>query len=723
MNKNEIIKETQQKDSNENSIIKNEVEQVEAQPIETNLANESKVNENRTNVNFDNSKMNQNLFSAPTFGMSFVKNFMKNNVQEKESDFEQQQENNVKNYELNYSLITVDPINNFYYHISKTINDVLDDYLQQKFSSNKANEEEIKLLSKKINDEEQSIIDKEKGLKIAKKRCANGFIFFLLFLIIGFAFFKIYKRNKKIIKEFENFRNEKYKIIRETINKRFSLIFYAVSTIILKDVFKYVFGRYGIKISEKIPVARLIKFLNNPNIIDIHSGISGKYKNTPFFDIIYRTLVWENVTTSRSESYPYTVTVTRYDSNNRPYTATETRYETLTAYHNEMTPFVYRYNSLILLTNFESDFCFYLCRGNCKKEFLENKEFIQKYDIHTPSENKEYLDKQNTSQFFTIKAQEDYVKWFNLNQGEIFNLKKNYNAFVINNANYGVDNLYKMNYTVDDIGFLENNKNVGIEEIKRRVKMYVFRYFEKFTKMLQIPLLSPVINRELYIDDNQYHIGNEITNTNDYDNQEFDDLYIIYRFLENNFFWFNNKKRADKPIWFKFINKSKINDINHYQYMMNSFWSETLIENIAVHGVHVGTHVISVPYRKFYELTESKFLSHIPFKGIHGKSIMTCPTFNNLLNDSHYSNKDFAKIIKENFIWTNDPGWLENYENINSLIKILISFNSLNKEGQMSLVIDEYGAYVLSNVKGLFMNKNIEKILKDILIFFKSHRV
>lgn len=723
-NKNKQVKQSnnqkvdEQKSTNNNAINQNFVQSQK----DTKGSNNQKINLQDLNLDSPDLKIDEKKFSIPAFGSAFINAFPKpiiNNNSVKNNS--QQQENNVKDYKLNFTSITVNPIENFYSHIAKSLDEVLEDFFHQKFLSNKTHIDEIQVLTKKINEDKQAIIDKKKELKYNSRLWANGFIIFSFCLIIGIVFIKIFKDNLAAIKEFKKFRDEKNQIIYETTNKRFALIFYAVSTIILKDIYKYVFGRYGIKISEKIPAGRLIKFLNNKNVIDVHSGISGKFKNTPFFDVIFRSLVWENVVTSRSQSYPYTVMVTRYDSNNRPYTAYETRYETLTAYHNEMSPFIYRTNSLVLLTNFEKDFCFFLSPGSEKKPFLENKNFTDRYVVQTPSNNQDYIEKQNISQFFTIKAQEDYVNWFNLNNGQIFCLEKNYNAFIVNNGNYRIDSLHKMNYTIDDVGFLENSVNVDLEETKRRLKWFVSGYFEKFTKMIQMPLLSPTINREWYTKDNQYHIADEMDNFDNKDDQdEFDDLYIVYRFLEKNFYWFNNQKRPDKPIWFNFINKSKSKNITYYEYMMNSFWSEILVDFVSVCGVHVGVKIIPVPYRRFYALKESKFLAHMNFKGVEGKEIMTCPTFKSLLSESQYSNADFANTIQQNFIWTSDPTWLENLKNVNQLISILGNFNSINKQGQMSLIIDEYGAYVLSNVKELSLNKDVEKILDNISNFFKS---
>lgn len=705
--------------------VNNELEKVAYQAEQITELDNGPVKQTETQPNLNNNNISNAAIAGAA--MNMVQNFIVNpneknnqnglNKNSSESPIKE------RNLTINYSAVTNNPIEMFYNHINNTIGTVFDDYFAIKFNQYKGVVKKTYELDLQITDLEGSIISKKKELQYTKRKWIHALFIISFVFIIGLFFFKKYKANLAMINQFKEFKNQQENNILDTSNNRFALMHSLLSTITLYDLYKYTFERYGFKISELIPTTRILKLLDNKNNIDVKCGISGLYKNTPFYDVLVRSLAWREVTTSRSESFPYTSYETVTDSNGKRRTVAVTKYETLTAYHHENTPFIDADNVLVFMTHYEPQLLFSTNNKKPNKYIeLENKNFVKLYGLDVSGDAKNDISiQQRVNQFFTIKAQEDYLKWLDLNGKYTFDFFKLKDSFNIFNTSHDIFPLEAANHFIEDINILENNAEVNLDVLCNRIKDIAFNYFNKIIKMLQLPLLSPAINREWYKhNSNNYTIGNNLSEVyDDVDNiSNFDSNYNALRFLDPKFFWFNTNKKPTKPIWFR-LNESVKNkkDIIHSHYNMNSYWSETLIDYVTVVGMHVGAKVIGVPYEKFYFFTEEKFLSNLFANNKNVPRIYITPNVRHLIGKGTYENQEFVNLMIQKGIWCSNPNWLENFSRIKQLVTISDKLNEYNKDAQSSIVIDQYGFYFISNNKDT-KNEFVESVLLELKSIF-----
>ncbi|MDE7075068.1 MAG: hypothetical protein K2O21_00340, partial [Malacoplasma sp.] len=674
------------------------------------------------NINFDLDKDGLKMFAmAVDISKNFIVNPNSKDIKKENKFDDDLNDFNIKNFQINYSALTNNPINLFYDHISLAINEVVEDFFKIQFNKNNARVKEIDNFTNEIKESELSIIEKKKELKYTKRMWIHFLTIFSFIIIIGLFFIKKFKQNYRVIKEFREFRSKKEMYINKMCNNRFDLMHAAIATFSLSDIYRYCFKRFGFQVNELIPSSEILKILNNRESIDIKLGIGGLYKNSPFYDIVARRLTWRDVVTSASRSFPYRTTEFYTDSKGRTRSRTVTRYETLTGYHSEKTPFIENDNLFLFYTNFEPELSFdAIIDGKNKKnkDFnFENTDFARAYNIQVWGDVKNDLGLgQKVNQFFTIKAQEDYLNWFRKENANKFNFSKiGYLVAVFNNS-MNFDSLLNMNTTIDNLGLLENHRNVDFNEIISRVKAQAFSYFQRLTSMMQLPLLTPAINREWYKHNtNRYMIATyDDEGYEDFENSKKIDMsFIMNRFLDYKYLWFCCDKKPKKPIWFQHLNSTVSNSIVHATYMMNSFWSRKLIDPVVVVGVHVGAKVINVPFDRFYFFQEKKHLAFFYFKNKTNVRFVITPNNRNFINPLYYDDLNFGKSMAELGFWINYPDWFENFEFKDKLIEIIKKFNDFNKEGQFTLVLDQYGCYVVSN---RYDTKNdfVEKILKEV---------
>lgn len=711
---------------NQNSLDLDEVqkETYVAEKVENNEINQNDNfdSEKNRNINFDLKADGLKMFAAATnLTKNFIVNPNLNSSKIKNKNSSESNDLNSKNFEINYSALTNNPIGLFYDHIALSINDVINDFFNIQFSKNNARVNQINDFTSQMKEAKLSIIEKKKELKYIKRLWIR-FLFILSFLvIIGLFFVKKFKENNKIIKEFKEFRDTKEVEIDKMCNKRFDLMHAALSTFTLADVYRYCFKRYGFQINELIPSSEILKILNNTESIDIKLGVGGLYKNSPFYDIIARRLTWKDVVTSQSRSFPYSAIEYYTDSNGRRRSRRVTRYETLTAYHSEKTPFIENDNIFLFYTNFEPELSFdAILDGKNKKnkDFnFENLDFDKKYKIQVWGDLKNDLGLgQKLNQYFTIKAQEDYLTWFEKDSVSKFNFSKIKTLIAVFNNSINFDSLLNMNATIDNLGILENNRDIDFNELISRIKNQVYSYFQRLTSMMQLPLLSPAINREWYKHNSKNYM---IATYDDFGYENFEESkkidmsFIMNRFLDYRYLWFCCDKKPVKPIWFQLLNSVTTESIIHATYMMNSFWSRTLIDPVFVTGIHVGTKVINVPFERFYFFQEKKYLAFYYFKNKTNVRFVANKSNKNFINPFSYDDLEFGKYMTELGFWINYPDWLENFDYKDKLIDLIKSFQDFNNEGQFTLVLDQYGCYVVSN-RYETKNNFIEKILKDV---------
>lgn len=628
---------------------------------------------------------------------------------------------NVKNFKFDYNKITTNPIEMFYDHFNKTFSDIITDYYSIEFKNNKVQLDKIKNLTEDIDDTKASIIKKKSEVKYSKRMFMHYLYIISFFLIIGLFFIGQFKENYAQIKSFREFRNMQLNNIDNFKASRFSLIVPAISPINLNSIIKYCLSRYGIKTSELIPAKEIIKFMNNEDILDVRSGIFGLYKNSPFYDVIVRQLNFSNVVTSRSKSFPYIAQESYVDSNGNWRTRSVTRFETLTAYHHENTPFINSDNVLFYGTNFEPDLKFNISKSNHKNKniILENKEFLKNYkiDVLGLDDKNSLAISQKLSQFFTLKAQEDYLAWYIKNSGDIFDFYKIRNLFVVENKEMSYNSLSSQYSFIKDNNLISVNQDDNLNDVLFRISTQANFYLDKLFKMVQLPLLSPTINREWYkFNSKSYYTSNMVSLEEEDINSEskVDYLYMINRFLSSQYLWFNIDKSPRKEIWLDLESSKKgKHNIYHLDYHMNSYYSERLIDYVTVVGIHVGAKIIAVPYERFYHFNEKKYLAHLFVINNKTPKFIVNKVTNQKLNVDAYSNADIAKKVHENGIWTNNPTWLDKYEKRSNLINFFETFNKLNQDNQASLIVDEYGIYILSNMSSTNVGE-LETLMQSI---------
>lgn len=621
------------------------------------------------------------------------------------------------NKKINFSNIFIDPINKFSSHIENNLEQIIDQFFKEEFEETRPNYKQIDDCLNKINENKNSIILFKKENKINFKKFINGVIFFLFFILIGFIFWKPYKKNKKTINSFNSFKEDKIKENNNLIKVKNNAIFSSFSTITLRDIYYYIFEKLGIKAISNIKSKTILDLINNKNIIDIYSAIYGIIQNSPFYDVIARELTIDDIPWTRSVSFPYISYESVYNSDGSISTRAVTRYETLTAVHHEPTPFINKKNLLIYKTNFLKELT--ISNNNLgydKNILLENKDFINKVKIIDHSNQPQKL-----TQFFTIKTQEDFVNWYKREKNNVFNFVKNNDNFIIKNDSLYLSSLEDVNKTLDLLFNYDNeHEGLSIEILKNEIKLKVINYFSKFSKMIQLPLLVPGISREWYRKSGNYLISqNSDLEIEEIENiEKIEVLDIANKFLDPKYLWFNSNTIPKKPIWITLDNTKILNGCKIGFAKLNSYYEEELIVDIPVAGFHVGTKIISVPYIKYIKFSEKKIILYYPkYKNTKTQFIVN-KFISSLIFENHYLNNELFKRIKDYSLWTNDPSKLEQLEDKENLLNLIKKFNDINNQNRLdaTLKIDEYGLYISINNA----NKINENILNDLTKLLKN---
>ncbi|MCF0218052.1 MAG: hypothetical protein HUJ42_03375 [Malacoplasma sp.] len=622
----------------------------------------------------------------------------------KNKDINSENKNEIESfskYKFNYTNVTLNPIENFYEFINKTINDVIMNYFSTFAKENLKEIEEAKKLTDNITLDNQSILNKKKELKYVSNMWRYWTIFVCFFLIIGVFFIKPFKNAKQKINEFRAFQNAKNADIENYKNQRFYLVKLLFSTLSLKQIIYSCFEQYGIIAHELIPATTILKALRNNCFIDVLCGIGGFYKSNPFYDVVVRSLIWRDIVTSRSQSFYYTTTETYMDSEGHLRTRVVTRTETLTAYHHEMTPFIENQNMLIYATNFEPSFSFSTNNAKLNKDLvLENPEFSKNYkiELYTSKDNLMF-NKQCLNQFFTIKAQEDYLTWYHKNNGKVEKLVKLKGMMLVENNSFDFSNLYLLNQNFLNTDFLFDGKEYSLDYYINKIKNSVTNYFRKISNLLTLPLLSPVINREWYqLGKKEYLISENYADFLDNKTSiEIDPLYAIYRFFGDKIVWFLTNIPKKNP-WFSLFQVNKLaKDVIEYNYQLNSFYSKILTDFVKVTGQHVGTKIIPVPYERFYFFSEPKTLLQLLFNNSLNIKIIVNNSCKTLIFKDDFKDANFAQECVNLGIWTDQIEVLEKLEYRDKLIQKFKQFKQLNVNNQLSLIIDNIGVYLILN--------------------------
>lgn len=672
--------------------------------------------------------------------------------------------------------ISSDPIKKFYDHLQTNLGNLFATFLANEAVENKTEPKKIEKVSGDI----------EKNKQLLKKsldECNIGssiFLFIIIiptfFIIIGFVFLKPFNRYLANIKRYFSEKKKYKKIIQDLNEKIQHLNLVSLGTFNLMDFLNQYFKSKGIRkfdiinndkiddLFKKNIVFSPRKTLteNNGSVVDV-KGVECRIRNNPFYDVLIRKLEAREVITSNSQSFPYQSIETQTDSNGKTSVRTVTRYEYLTAFHRELTPFIESKNIGIYETKFAPGLNFYT---NSKRKNdiinLENEAFSKAYKLNGATNRVEL------NSFFTIKAQEDYLSWFLLQNKynpfykignyiyiEIDNINKSFsiknNAFInkiISNAkpanpnNLFLESLVVPRKSISD--FLTFDKKVKKStSIKNGLNDAILNYINKFSSAAILPLLSPAISREAFRDNNDNYLISQSLDSTTYNNeiepnsQNNSKIKITSKLCDAAFFSFLNK-RQKKPMWIEIAKQHKMSEsMSLIKLNLNSFWSETKIDLVSVFGVHVGHKIIPVTYEEFHPMSEEKEIIYFAKPTNMTSKILISRI--DQVQETYLTEESENKYLLDNNIWTNNPKDLLENNELMARFKVLVSRfyeissslstdtkktfkinNEPNFKGFSSLLIDKDGIYFIHNWN---INKelvpNIKQLLTDLgkLIF------
>lgn len=576
--------------------------------------------------------------------------------------------------EITSNDITLDPINNFYLKIENNIDNILKNFFddhKEKYKHLIDKESEIN------NNIQQDVVDikkRKKEMKINFLIFESILIIFSCIFLIGFFFIKKFKKNINDIKAFKNYKKSKNNEIEVLINQSLNIMRNFFLPITLDSIIYYFFNKFGIDYKNEISQKFANLLYKKENVLKIKTSLNYRIKNSPIYDVVYQKLSIEPVITSNSRTYSYTTYESYVDSNGYSKTRQVTEFETLTAYHTENTPFIRNFNSLYYLTNFEKNLIF---ETNKKKHYLifENKDFSKKYKV---SNNADKIDV-STLNFFSIKAQEDYLKLWSIKNGDVQTFYKD-DGYIAINSNPINDLLLKINSEINLIHHITKNK---INDAINEVSLYIKKYIENWLDKIILPIISPAINREWYSWNSNYIVNQ--SSSLDKNDDEHD---ILYKLNKNNglkgFDFVKNKYKREP--WLIIKNTKKSNKWIEYDLDLKSFNSIPKIDNVAVTGIHVGTKIIPVKYDYFFPVNEPKKAYYIKNeKDEH--------------NNEHFSlNKNLSDIFKNGF-WTNFETKINNDNYCYELNNLLKKATNLINEN-LSFIKNDDGIWIIDNLPG-----------------------
>ena len=500
---------------------------------------------------------------------------------------------------INWSNVSVDPINNLYKLSISNIDKAIDNYFYSYIEDNKQIYDANLDLKSQVDDLTNQLENYKRSKKIRSKKVLKGFLIFLMILIIGLLFLPYYKKLNKELTDFSLYQNKTLNEIDILNHKAQLKSRQFILGLNLQDMLTSILTDMGI--SFKNDTYKYVNeqfYYSNKEFVDFKTYFSFKFKNTPVLNVVAKYLRFRNITTSASLSFPYTETVVVY-VNGQNETKKETRYETLTGFHNEKTPFIDEENDLIILTNFRPDIKFWT--NSNKYISFENKEFSKQLKVsnHENKINEELL------QFFTIKAQEDYLKFIDTIKTNNLFFEKYSNFFRIKMDNKLENSFYNNKFNFDnDVNHLQN-LNMSLNSIKTRLN----RYLNQLITATTVPFISPVVNREWFELNKPYKIGNHDFSLEQKDN-EIDYNYLISKYARPESLYFVNN-RADKTPFVSNVSVKKNKQFVDIMFTLNTFKSKKMIDNVTVVGIHVGPKVIPVPYVRYFERYEVKQIFYL----------------------------------------------------------------------------------------------------------------
>lgn len=599
-----------------------------------------------------------------------------------------------KEYTIKASDVTIDPINNFYEKINKNINSVIDDFFDEFLKTNPNVIQKQESLKKEIINHQNEIKEKKKELKINLLKFQNALIIISFFILIGLFFIPKFKSNNQIIKSFNNYKNIQEKIINNLQNHHYAISLQFFSQISYLDILQYVTKSFNLHFENNCISQIYQLYKDQSDFLDFRSCLLFKYKNTPIVNTFTKHLEHREIITSETRSYPYTAYETYVDSEGRTRTRAVTRYETLTATHSELTPFVIKKNNLWVLTNFKPDLEF----STLNKKYLdfENNKFAKTYKIAT---NRNNIDA-DILHFFTIKAQEDYLNWYEKYSTNI-DFSKIGQAFLFNINNEDISNNINTKFNLQ---YKINDKMESIQKTKIIIKETIKNYFLEISKNIMLCLMSPAINREWFQTNNEYKILQSNNFESDLVKEKIDLDYIISRVFKRENLYFINQESKRTP-WLTISSRKKTADgFYEFDCILNSYQSEFLIDYVTVVGFHTGTHVIPVRYEKFDPIFQSKKIYFLEKEKENNNVFAMSSKIDNTYFDlekwnNNDDNASFINWTDKVKLWMINPFLIINNQNKKDRFVEIINELKDNFDSRISIESLDVGYFIIVNTQ------------------------
>ena len=647
---------------------------------------------------------------------------------------------------LSNSNLGADPIANYYEKYKATSQQVIEptvtSWLQHAKETLdgtlKQHQDEIKKLQDEINARYQQ--DNIHGKKIG-----NIAILVSCIIIIGFFLLGIFFKNKRVIKEYEEYEAEMNQKIEDQKQDLFHVVYSNMVSLKTSDLFSKVFAEYGLTTCSQINSDNLIAKLDKPNLLGIDKANAVYLRNTPIYDLGLRELNIRNVVTYGQLEVEETSSggsligdLLGGDDDSSEETTTT---RTLTASHTEPTPFIDPVNEICLLSNYLQPEFSLISSGELneieertktiddvaaqeakeKQRGLWNKiknaaskkikDFVAtKKDkgnalkLENDIFNKEIrFDYQGTetdlTQFFNIKVQEDFVNW-NEHFDSLTNKAYGFGTYAFydeKSLSLPFNSYFESVLTTFDYTNPDKVSTMKIDELKAKLVAMCSAYFDDWFKATQLPLLVTGINREWYQADGHYMVG-FAGNTPTMDSNT-STQFLLNKWRNTYTFTQASPKRDS---WVKIVSPTPINDnLVAYDVSLNSYGSEERVDQVKVDEGMFSKYRVPVKYEYFFPIVEAKKAYRFKVNNWPANQDIRF-IMSNAIGDKITSNYtlEVRNMLQKAPIAISDPILVANSQYHQSMLKKMVNFFNNNQEFNkhcMLVLSNQYDGLILVN--------------------------
>ena len=597
--------------------------------------------------------------------------------------------NNLKKDIVDLEKVFIDPANKLYKPFYDSFNDEFYEIIKKEIIKNSNIDETTEQKNQNIQSKVNEIKNNKKTNKIGARKFSNVLIGILFVILIGLFFIKFFKKNKKIIKEFNDFKNKKVTEINELGDQKASDLINIFGYHNLNYIKNLFLQKYGITNVKNIVYDEIKLFENTRDFCGFNYVSKYDIRNSYIYDLVYSQIRYRNITTSASISV--------YVSNSN---GDGGHYETYTGYHTEPTPFIDFTNAITIPTNYLPSLSFSkIGDGYSSSEIKKIKKLgktLPENDDFNHSFKFTYNDEIKFIQYFTLTTQNNFLKIKEHFHISDFKKEKNnlytYSFTDINNSEYDP----KMNWLID---YINNNRFlINVDSIVEKIRANVWDSINNIFKMLTISYCNKNIFSESFEE-----IGSGYVSDYKDDNTYSTDskggfINLLSAINVSKPFTWNKQYDLRKDNYYFADKHEKYNDYIFQDISMNSWHAVDEIDDVIVHG-----HIIEVPYVRFYPIHEKKRVIFTTNYHLSNQDSLIQTENSNLYlnytNDQYYDN-----LIQKNNIYINEISFKDPREVQDAIITIDNFYNQFPKLKNVSKII------INDDLLGIFIND--DKILR-----------